>query len=197
MQFKKFYLGMLSALLLASSATVSAQVYVGGGLGTAKRSLGCWSETPCEKSDSAFKLIGGYTLDKNFAIELNYFDLGGHHFSYAGNQVVSDFEVKSRAFSIATLAHYSFTDKLSGFAKLGVARLKSNEKFALRSSNADIQNDSSRSIYDGTHINLGIGLTYKISDQFSLRAEYEQFRLSQHVSRKAFQTMTVGAQFAF
>lgn len=193
----KFFLKLIGIALLASSATASAQVYVGGSLGTAKRSLNCWSETPCEKSDSAFKLIGGYTLDKNFAIELNYFDLGGHHFSYAGNQVVSDFEIKSRALSIASLAHYSFTDKLGGFAKLGLARLKSDEKFALRSNNASIQNDSSRITFDGTHINLGVGLTYKISDQLSLRAELEQFRLSQHVARKSFQTMTVGAQFAF
>lgn len=193
----KVFLKLIGIALLASSATASAQVYVGGSLGAAKRSLGCLSGIPCEKSDSAFKLIGGYTLDKNFAIELNYFDLGGHHFSYAGNQVVSDFEIKSRALSVATLAHHSFTDKLGGFAKLGLARLKSDEKFALKSNNADIQNDSSRATYDGTHFNLGVGLTYKISDQFSLRAELEQFRLSRHVAQKSFQTVTVGAQFAF
>lgn len=197
MQSKKFYSKLIGFALLASSVTASAQVYVGGSLGQAKRSLGCWSATPCEKSDSSYKLIGGYTLDNNFAIELNYFDLGGHRFSYAGNQVATNFEVKSRAFSVATLAQHSFTDKFGGFAKIGLARLNSNEKFALKGNGSDIQNFNSRETYDGTHTVFGGGLTYKISDQLSLRAEYEQFRFSGHVGRPVFQTVTVGAQYSF
>lgn len=197
MQHKKYYLGMLSALLLASSATVSAQVYVGGGLGVVKAKSGCNFEGLCSNSEATFKLIGGYSIAKNFAIELNYLDLGSQDFSSSMYQENSNYHVKSSAMSLAGLMSHPFTDNFGGFAKLGLAHIKSKNQYSVNRSGPDALNYAGQTTYKDPHIQLGIGLTYKISDQLSLRAEYEQFRLKSHFRRNAFETVTVGAQFAF
>lgn len=197
MQSKNFYSNLIGFELLASSVTASAQVYVGGGLGQAKPKSHCFSETSCNQSDSAFKLIGGYTIDKNFAIELNYFDFGSQHFSYSADQMSTNLDLKSRALSLSGLLNYSFTDKFGGFVKAGIAQVKSEDSLVIKGNGGVVTDYSGHTTFKDPHVQLGVGLTYKISDRFSLRAEFEQFRLKSRVQRTAFQTVTVGAQYAF
>ncbi len=192
----KMGLRLFTVATLVWAAGASAQVYVGGSLGTAKPNLSCRSETPCNQSESAFKLIGGYTIDKNFAIEVNYANLGGQRFRYADHQTTSDFRVDTRAASLAALANFDFTDKLSGFTKLGYARLRSEEKFTANGTNI-AQNTASTVTYEGAHALLGIGLRYNISDRLSLRTEVEQFHFNKKRGHSAFRAVTVGVQYSF
>ncbi|MBI3711678.1 MAG: porin family protein [Burkholderiales bacterium] len=197
MQSKNLYSKLIGILLLASSVTASAQVYVGGGLGVVKPKISCWTEYLCNKSEASFKLIGGYTVDKNFAIELNYFDLGSQDFSFSSYQEKSVYHIKSSALSLTGLVSHHFTDNLGGFAKFGFAHIKSIDKFSASHREIESLNYVAQTTYKDPHFQLGVGLTYKLSDQLSLRAEYEQFRLKSCVQRTAFQTVNVGAQYAF
>ncbi len=193
----KIGLRLLTVGCLMWAAGASAQVYVGGGVGTAKRNINCWVELPCDQTDSSYKLIGGYTLNQTFAIELNYANLGGKRFSYANAQMSSDYRIDSRATSVSALAYHHFTDKLAMFSKLGLAHVRSQETYTATSPGGALQSGFSVGNYDGSHALVGLGLSYKVSDRLSLRTEVEQLRYNRTVRRPVFQTVTVGAQYSF
>src|SRR5687767_8430009 len=64
---------LLAALIFPFCA--SAEYYGGISAGTADNDIRCGSFT-CDRSDSAFKLTGGYHFTPLFAGEIIYFDFG-------------------------------------------------------------------------------------------------------------------------
>ena len=74
-------LGIVLVLALAASAPAAAQdsgVYLGASLGTGTSKNTCRGITgTCNETDTAYKLFGGYQVNRNFAWELGYGTLGG------------------------------------------------------------------------------------------------------------------------
>lgn len=194
---RKLFVSIFGFASLAFAASASAQTYVGGAFGATNAKMGCPWQGNCKTSDTSYKIIGGYTLDKNFAIEVNYFTLGSARISYSNGYGDYALETKQRGFSLAAVTNHSFGEKFGGFAKLGIANIRSKDA----RTSAQISEPRSSSHFSNTftesHLLIGLGLTYKITDQLSLRAEVEQFRLKGHLRRKAHQNVSVGAQYSF
>ncbi|MBI3712471.1 MAG: outer membrane beta-barrel protein [Burkholderiales bacterium] len=181
---------VLAVAGLMIGASASAQVYVGGSLGQAKTNVDCAGTTKCDKISATSKIFGGYNIDKNFAIEASYDWLGkiGAQTKEAG--VTADHEIKAKSFELAGVVKHDFTDELSGFAKLGVARVTADGKSSLAGSKYTYDTSSTQPV-------IGLGLNYKISKEVALRGEFESRRVKLFDEKARVNTFTVGAQYSF
>src|SRR5205807_8377335 len=83
---KALIAAMVGAVVLAAPAVRMAQArgetgwYLGGNICQSKLKDGCsglgGSGISCDDKDTAFKILGGYNINRNFAAELGYTDLG-------------------------------------------------------------------------------------------------------------------------
>ena len=71
-----------------------------------------------DKSDTAFDVNLGYRLNRNFAVEGAYTDLGKFHFSSAA---VGDGDVKPTAYSLAAVGILPLQSSFSLYGKAGIA----------------------------------------------------------------------------
>src|SRR5688500_16546060 len=78
-------LGVLSALAMAT-APVAARVQEEGGVclggsagGSASKHACDASVVSCDETDNAYKVFGGYTFNRNVALEVGFADLGEFH----------------------------------------------------------------------------------------------------------------------
>lgn len=69
-------ISIAAALTLLASGAVSAQGYVGGGIGWGRIGVDCSGLDGCDKTATGGKLYGGYLVNKQFGIELAYLDWG-------------------------------------------------------------------------------------------------------------------------
>lgn len=193
----KIFVSIFGLAGLVLSASASAQTYVGGAFGAANAKMGCPWQGNCKMSETSYKIIGGYTFDKNFAIESNYFTLGSARISYVDGYSDYALETKHSGFSLAAVANHSFGEKFGGFAKIGAANIRDMGSRTRTQISDPQKNFHTSHAFTESHLLIGLGLTYKITDQFSLRAEMEQFRLKDHLRRKAHQNVSVGVQYSF
>lgn len=102
-----------SALTVTSSAVFAADegFYLGGGLGQSRTTN---STTNVSTTGTSFKLIGGYSLNKNFAVEAEYVDLG----TFAS---VTGADVKGTALGVSAVGTLPLGDTFSLYGKVGVA----------------------------------------------------------------------------
>ncbi len=71
----KLLLGAAAAAALLASPAAFSQ-YVGFGLGPSRIDINCAGATTCDKTDTGFKLYGGWHFVGPFAGELTYFNWG-------------------------------------------------------------------------------------------------------------------------
>jgi opacity protein-like surface antigen len=183
------------ALLAMSmvSAAASAQVYVDASIGSGKWTKNCAGEVKCT-SGTAVKFTGGYTLDKNFALEASVFTLGNHSTKLVTPTIFHMTEGRTNGVSLAGVFNYEFSEGFSGFAKLGIASLREKDHWTNNRIDPGMVTFSETS---STHLMLGAGLKYKLNDKVSLTLELDQFRLKSNYQKPAARALTVGAQYAF
>lgn len=186
---KNWVVAFLATASLMMGASASAQMYAGASVGQSKSNIDCAGTLKCDKTATAYKIFGGYQIDKIFAIEGTYFDLGKNRAELKYNGVTTSNTVKSSGFELAGLAKYDFTEDLSGFVKLGVARVSADA-----SSSAvgkfNVSTNSTQAVY-------GVGMNYKLTKDVALRAELESRRSKLFDETARVNTLTVGAQMSF
>lgn len=148
-----------SLIALASFTSLSAHAadkeqgfYMGADIGRAKQNLSAGSQTS-DRNTSSLNLYGGYQIDKTFAVELGYADLG--------KAKIGDASAKTKVLNADLLASTALTQDLSLYGRLGAARY-----------------DRDFSTGSGDHtvgFKLGAGLEYKLSEQLSLRGEVTRY----------------------
>lgn len=111
-------------------------------------------------SDTAYKVTAGYDFNSTLAIEAFYADMGAAHIKT--NTQSSDVDYK--LYGAAGVYTQPFTEKLSGLAKVGYAKVD----------NAVEPGVTYEQIEEGV-IYGGLGLEYDLTDSLSLKAEYEYF----------------------
>ena len=189
---KKLFASMMFVVGLAMAATASAQVYVAGTVGQAKWNSDCnQSGVSCDKTGNAYKLIGGYNIDKSFALEASYFSLGKLKANASVAGVKGYAEAKGTGFELAGVLKRDFTEEFSGFAKLGIARVSVDTTATVP---AILQ------FADNTHSTqpvIGLGLTYKVSKEIALRGEIETRRVKIGDEKNSVNNFSVGVQYSF
>lgn len=190
---KSFLCTTLVSALLATSTVFAAEAkhfYIGAGLGgtTVKDALsasefdakleseGYIATSSVDDTDTGWKLYGGYTFSKNFAIEANYTDLGelsvhsNVNAPFIGN-ILTTWEAKTFAFSalgILPLAH--------NFELFGKAGVHYWDAKLTRTASAGGGLDPASKDDKGTDLLYGFGAAYNFTKQFALRADWERYR---------------------
>jgi OOP family OmpA-OmpF porin len=163
---------MLMGLTL--SQAVQAQMvtmpgYVGLSGGRATTDIDCTGASPCDRSDTAWKLFGGYLFHPNFGVELDIRDHG--EASLTGTVGGAS---QSGRFSTESVGLYALATAreggLSGFAKLGLATTRArgvDDLAALGTSNKETH----------TRPAVGLGLAWDFTQRVSARLEFERVRV--------------------
>ncbi|HLO94445.1 MAG TPA: outer membrane beta-barrel protein [Burkholderiaceae bacterium] len=146
--------GSLIALasFTAHAADKEQGFYMGADIGRAKQNLDA-GNLSSDRNTNSLNLYGGYKIDKNFAVELGYADLG--------KAKIGDASAKTKALNADLLASTALTQDLSLYGRLGAARY-----------------DRDFSTGSGDHtvgFKVGAGLEYKLSEQLSLRGEVTRY----------------------
>jgi len=174
MNLKRLTLAALGAASLLGSAA-HAQPYLGISLGQSSidESIteGLITSGTTDGKDGAFKLFGGYRFHRHVALELAYVNLG--ELSYSGDffgTPVTGGTVKANGFNVSGVGILPLTEEFSLFAKLGL--------FAWEAKASDTTGGAPFSAStDGADVSFGIGASYDFTRQFTVRAEWERFKL--------------------
>jgi OOP family OmpA-OmpF porin len=131
---------------------------------------------------TAYKIYGGYQLNRNFALEGGYFNLG--KFGYTANTVPAgtlNGTIKLQGLNLDLVGILPITDKFSAFGRVGVNHAQARDSFtgtgAVRVTNP---NPSRRD----TNLKFGAGLQYAFTDSLAVRAEVERYRINDAVGNK-------------
>ena len=199
MKFSKFSraLGM-AGLAVLSSAGVSAQDsgwYAGANLGRSaatidderiNRSLlgsGFSSSSIADDDRSTgYKIFGGYQLNKNFAVEGGYFNLG--NFGYTATTVPAgtlDGRIKLQGLNLDLVGTLPLSEKFSVFGRAGLNYAQARDSF--RGTGAvQVMNPNPRK--NDTNYKVGLGLQYALSESLAVRAEAERYRVNDAIGNR-------------
>lgn len=190
-------LGALAAAvaITTSSAATAAVVpgwYLGGNLGLSRAEI---DEDRIRESlesegfavtafsdddrDLGYKLFGGYQLNRYFALEAGYFDLGMFDFE-ATTDPLGSFEgdIDITGFNLDVVGLLPITTRFSAFGRGGVTREEAKVRFD-RTGAVDV-NDPRRD-KSATNYKFGFGVEYAVTDNIGLRAEAERYRIDDAV----------------
>ena len=103
--------------------------------------------------ETAWRLLGGYQANRNFALELGYHDLGKHN--------IAGFPLESDAVEV-----------------LGVGRLPLNEQAALYGKLGGYRSTSKGGGADERQLDItfGVGFEYALSQTLAARGEWQRYR---------------------
>ena len=131
---------------------------------------------------TGFKAFGGYQINQNFAVEGGYFDLG--QFGYTAATVPAgtlNGNIKLRGLNLDLIGIVPLTDKFSVFGRAGLNHAQARDSFsgtgAVRVTNPNPRKNA-------THLKLGLGLQYALSESLAVRAEAERYRINDAVGNR-------------
>jgi OmpA-OmpF porin, OOP family len=177
---------LLTVAALALSGAAVAQPYGVVSVGGSRHDVDCGGFASCDKSDTAFKLLGGYKFMPNFAVEGGYFNFGK---STASDPGVSA-EVKVDGFGIGGAFHQDLAPDWNFVARLGVASMKAKGT-ARSGAVSGTTSDRTAQLYGG----LGVG--YKLSKTLSLDAAIDASRAKLDGDKATVTALSVGLTFGF
>lgn len=137
-----------------------------------------------DKSDTAYKLYGGYQFNRYFAVEAGYFNLGAYSFTSTTVPTGQlNGRIKVQGVNIDLVGTLPVTDVFSVMARIGAHNSKTSDTFSGSGAAIVLEpNPSKRQ----TNYKAGLGLQYEINPSFLIRAEVERYRandaLSHHVN---------------
>ena len=164
--FKKVLSASIVLAAITFSANASAQMYAGVTVGSSNWNLDCSGATTCDKSGSAFRLLGGYDLSPNVALEAGYFSVGKAKASGSLLGYTGGVEMGGTGIDFSGVFKTTPAGGFSGFAKLGLGYVRGKTD-AIVGTVAGSHSESS------VQPVVGFGALYEVSKDVSLRAEIE------------------------
>ena len=132
--------------------------------------------------DRGYKLFGGYQLNRNFAIEGGYFDLGNYDYRLTTTPAGTfNGDLRVRGLNLDLVGIIPVSERFSVFGRVGAAHARSKSSFSR--TGAFPLTTTSRNEKD-TNVKYGVGLQYAFSDALSVRAEYERYRINDPVRNR-------------
>ncbi|WP_457333826.1 porin family protein [Rhizobacter sp. P5_C2] len=185
---------ILFTALIAMAGSVGAHaegIYVGVAAGGTNVDVPCNGINDCDKSDTGFKLFGGYKLTENVAVEAHYADYGKAKVSGFGGgnpQASGDAALTGFGFGVALLG--DFATDWNGVVRAGIARNK--VKVSVTSPGSSFSDSESK-----TKGYVGAGVGYKLTKEVSLTAAID-YTEGEHNGDKAKATLyTIGVNYSF
>jgi len=135
-----------------------------------------------DERDVAYKLFFGKQLNKNFALEAGYFDLGKFGFNATTTPLGTlNGEVGFRGLNFDLLGQLPLSQRFSIYGRLGMnyarasAHFSGDRLFAVTN-----PNPSERKL----NPKIGLGLEYKFTEALAVRGEVERYRVNDAVGNR-------------
>lgn len=155
-----------AAFALPAAAQVNtSSIYVGGSIGQATMDEQCEGVTAgvsCDDKDTAWRILGGYQINRNFAVELGYHNFGEAKASAAGVEA----KVKMSAWELVGVGMFPLANQFSVYGKLGLIYGTADG-----TSNVGVSADES-----GTGWTWGLGGQFDVMRNLGLRLEFQQYK---------------------
>ena len=193
MKYKKA--GLIISSLFCSIAGFSGAVkaqsidgggwYLGAGVGrsnatglsgidTTLAGAGISSTSTVGDTDTAWKLLAGYQVNKYFGVEGGYGNLGQYNVnstvSAPGAGVGTATWKANNVWSLAGIGYIPIVDKLSAFGKVGFAYSKVSFNYS------DTVGDAISNSKSTTSPLYGVGMKYDFGNNVSVRGEFERYQ---------------------
>jgi OOP family OmpA-OmpF porin len=181
----KYFILAACVLMALPAAADQTGWFVGMSLGKSGPSF---ESTPIqsiptrEDRDNGYKLWGGYKFNRNFGAEVSYLESG--KLSSSG---YADPACAPNAVCPANVLAYSQFIRSKGVQLVGTGALPLTEKFGVFGKvgaiHADTENQcvvgnfSCNSSGRNTDLTYGLGISYELAKNFSVRSEWERMRL--------------------
>ena len=151
---------LVAALALLGMAPALAQergspFYAGATFGQAQWRPGCPDGGSCDDTDWALRVLAGYTINRNFAAEIGYHNLG---------KATGAASIKANAWEALIVASWPVTAALSAYGKLGVYRGNAEGSGAALG--------AKETNYGGT---WGFGAQFELTPRLALRGEWQSY----------------------
>jgi OOP family OmpA-OmpF porin len=174
MSLRRNIAALIGIAALAASPTGFAQgmrdpdtgFYIGGSIGQSKVDF-CGDAFPganCDEKDTTWKVFAGYQINRNFALELGYIDLGEVSVSDPTGRI----GLAATAWEFVGIGSIPIADRFFFFGKIGLYRAETELNAAAGTLvvNADESN---------TDLTFGLGLRYDFTRNLGVRLEWQRY----------------------
>ncbi len=135
---------------------------------------GLATTTTVDDNDTAWKIFGGYRVTENIAVEAGYMDYG----TITADSIVTapvagsiDIDLDITAWHFDVVGILPLNDQFEMFARLGLAIWDVDGSYSAVAGGLGFSGSTDD---DGSDFHLGLGASYALMDNFSLRAEWER-----------------------
>jgi OmpA-OmpF porin, OOP family len=158
-------LGFAGAMVFTGAAVAQdTGFYAGLSLGQSKADDACTGVSglgiSCDDKDTAWKILGGYQFNRNFAVEFGYTDLGEVSASGPGGSA----SIETTAFEVVAVGMMPIADKFSIYGKLGMYR-----------GETDASGPGGSISESTTDLTFGVGVRYDFTRNLGVRAEWQKY----------------------
>lgn len=164
----KYVIGALAVAAAAFSLPASAQLtmpslssaYIGASLGQSDADYDCEGAS-CDLKDNAWRVFGGFQLNRTFSAELGYSNLGEASFDFGGGDTVV---AEATAWDLSAIAAFP-VGPVSLYGRLGLYRAEVETRDALFGTSDDSSNG----------LLWGLGVMFDINKNLAIRGEWKQY----------------------
>jgi OmpA-OmpF porin, OOP family len=168
------------------------------GIDTTLAGYGVTSASTAGDTATAWKVLGGYQINKYFGVEGAYAKPGQYSISSTvsapGAGLGTATWEASNVWSLAALGYAPIQDHFSAFAKIGVAYSKVNFNYS------DTVGDVVSASKNTTSPLFGVGLKFDFNERASLRGEFERYQNlgdSTITGQSSLNVWSLGMQYRF
>jgi OOP family OmpA-OmpF porin len=146
--------------------------------------------------DTGYKLFGGYRVNRNFAVEGGYFDLG--KFGFTANTLppgTLNGSIKVKGMNLDLVGILPITERFSAFGRVGANYAHTRDVFSGTGAVTVIRaNASARD----TNIKYGAGIQFAMTENLGVRGEVERYRINDAVGNRGdIDLVSVGLVYRF
>ena len=137
-----------------------------------------------DNRDNGYKLFGGYQINKNFALEGGYYNLGKFGFTATTPAPTAGTlrgDIRLRGLNFDVVGILPFTEKFSAFGRVGLNYSQAQDTFAGTGLIRALNPNPSK---NDLNYKVGLGLQYNVTESLGLRAEAERYRINDAVGNK-------------
>jgi OOP family OmpA-OmpF porin len=170
---------------LAAASAVQAQWYVGGAVGQSelKDDIGALpAGVSADKRDTGYKLYGGYSLNRNLAVEAGYVDHGKFTLSSAGTAL----GIKGYGLFVDAVGLLPLNNSWTLRGKVGLFNGHA-KTFGLTPNYSD----------NGTDWRFGVGAAYALNNKVQVVADWERSQYRAWNDRTGVDQLSIGVTYGF
>lgn len=135
-----------------------------------------------EQQDTAYKVFGGYQFNRNFGLELGYFNLGQFSYRAASSTGTLNGTYAVDGLNLDLIGTLPLSERFAVFGRIGAQYANTRDSFS--GTGTLMPTDASPGKRE-TNLKLGLGIQYDISSSFQVRAEAERYRINDALDNRA------------